>query len=291
MDPIVVPIGSIAPIARRPSSVRAAFTLVELLVVIGIIALLISILLPSLQRARMAALKTQDLSNIRQAALACVSYAGENRGKWPRGERGNGFGTGMGSDDLSQMHSSFFDVLIRFNGSAVDAKSAANGDTKVPADKLGVVACNAWLYDSPMSEKIADLAYYGGTGERVQAGWVYWGGRNPDRVFKTTYNTDGTATTTPYTLTRRMGDKPTTTTLLTCFAYASSAYGNMLPHYKKSYSGQGLPGSSQPFQQLGETEGMCMAYTDGSARFVQKDDFGAMEGYSKGWTFYDRTAD
>ncbi|QOV92361.1 prepilin-type N-terminal cleavage/methylation domain-containing protein [Humisphaera borealis] len=270
---------------------RGAFTLVELLVVIGIIALLISILLPSLQRARMAAMKTQDLSNIRQAALACISYAGESRGRWPRGERGNGFGTGIGSDDLSQMHSSFFDVLIRFNGSAPDATSAAQGGVKVPAEKLGVISCNAWLYDSPMSEKIADLAYYGGTGQRVQAGWVYWGGRNPDRVYKTTYNPDGTPTAKPYTLTRAVGDRPTTRTLLTCYNYASVVYGTMLPHYGKSYSGLGLAGSSQPFQRTAEVEGMCMSYTDGSARFVHRDDFGAMEGYSKGWTFYDRTAE
>jgi prepilin-type N-terminal cleavage/methylation domain-containing protein/prepilin-type processing-associated H-X9-DG protein len=59
------------------------FTLVELLVVIGIIALLISILLPALTTARQAAAATASLSNLRQLGIGLALYRSENRGYYP----------------------------------------------------------------------------------------------------------------------------------------------------------------------------------------------------------------
>lgn len=60
-----------------------AFTLVELLVVISIIALLIAILLPALRQARQAAYMAGSLSNIRQLTLAQHLYADDNDGSLP----------------------------------------------------------------------------------------------------------------------------------------------------------------------------------------------------------------
>jgi prepilin-type N-terminal cleavage/methylation domain-containing protein/prepilin-type processing-associated H-X9-DG protein len=64
----------------RQSPRRRGFTLVELLVVIGIIALLISILLPALNKAREASRVAACLSNLRQLGNIHATYVAENKG-------------------------------------------------------------------------------------------------------------------------------------------------------------------------------------------------------------------
>ena len=63
-----------------PRTARTGFTLVELLVVIGIIAVLIALLLPALGKARESARRVNCMSNLRQLTTAWLAYAQANKG-------------------------------------------------------------------------------------------------------------------------------------------------------------------------------------------------------------------
>ena len=64
---------------RRPDSFsQRGFTLVELLVVLGVITVLMGIAIPALRTARLASLNTHDLSQIRQLGIAHLAYQATN---------------------------------------------------------------------------------------------------------------------------------------------------------------------------------------------------------------------
>jgi prepilin-type N-terminal cleavage/methylation domain-containing protein/prepilin-type processing-associated H-X9-DG protein len=63
--------------------VRCALTLIELLVVMAIVSLLVTLLLPAVNAARAAALRTQCSSQMRQLGLACLQFADLHKGRLP----------------------------------------------------------------------------------------------------------------------------------------------------------------------------------------------------------------
>jgi len=99
---------------------RKGFTLVELLVVIGIIALLISILLPSLNRARETANRVKCASNLRQIGQALQLYANDNKGTFPRTRYSEGAYTSLTATSITASGTAATDA---FTGASIPSNN------------------------------------------------------------------------------------------------------------------------------------------------------------------------
>lgn len=149
---------------RRP----AGFTLVELLVVIGIIAVLAALMLPAIQAAREASRRTQCVNNLRQIGVALQTYESAHRAlpsgylsRFTKDGEDTGPGWGWAALLLNNLEEQALSNLIKFESAIEDP---ANAELRIKA--IPVYLCPSdpvppnWeaLRDDPMRTKICDVA-------------------------------------------------------------------------------------------------------------------------------------
>jgi len=116
---------------------RYGFTLVELLVVISIIAVLLSILMPSLSKARGAAQRVVCQNNLKQQSLACSLYMEDNRGVFPGvlSEAGHSYWAWGGKEGTARTTN----VKVRYLNPYIGRKKAV--DKKSNDSNLKLFSC------------------------------------------------------------------------------------------------------------------------------------------------------
>ena len=124
------------PLAHRSSAshdhstpaVRHGFTLIEILVVLGVIVLLMGIAIPTLRSARLTSLNTMDLSQIRQLGVAHLAYQATNTDHF--------VDVGLPHGGYGDEATSFAEVLRRYTDDVV-IKSPLDASPHWPSDVGG----------------------------------------------------------------------------------------------------------------------------------------------------------
>jgi prepilin-type N-terminal cleavage/methylation domain-containing protein len=220
----------------RPA--RPGFTLLEVLVVIGILSLLMAMLLPSLGRVRESARRTQDLSNLRQLAQACILYAADNDGALPIGRAA---GAPANADDYTWInYPNCWRLLVQL----VPALQQNNSCLSVREG-----------YDEATDFGIVQPGY--GSPHDVMLGWIYWGGRDDLSV----------GGSLKYRSLRRLAQRntPGSQTLWTCLCWdsAGAPSPSVCPHVGSRFVQYPSGVTLQP-----PPDGLGAALSDGSVSFV-----------------------
>lgn len=163
--------------AKLNAHPRSAFTLVELLVVIGIIALLLAMLFPALRRARTQTLRVQCASNMHQWAVALQGYAAQNKGSFPYN---------LDGQDMSWIGSTVQQFATEFigqdlNGLTTDKIPNGEGDHVMycPTQQWHRYVRDNWT-SAPGTLPTPPTYSNGGAGSQELVGYFYMPYRNTD---------------------------------------------------------------------------------------------------------------
>jgi prepilin-type N-terminal cleavage/methylation domain-containing protein len=257
---------------QTPTVPRArgkGFTLLELLVVITMIAVLISIVLPCLRRAKEHARRTACQNSLHQGLVVVNLYVGDHDGLLPEGNTIDRSAPGYdatwdSADLLTLVNYKTMEALGRYGLT----KRHATCET---ARKYFESSPN-WLSPLPATRPLVSAAY---------VGWIYWGNRGN----WTDKNTGKKCTTA-----RKVTDRPSTKTLVTCFCYnrydAVGANGEWPAWYASHVGGAFQYAVGRPMDP--SPDGLVVGYLDGAARFVRWNRLAASNHEGAYLVYYDR---
>ena len=234
------------------------FTLVELLVVVAIIALLASLLSPSLQRARVMARRGVDAAHTGQLVHVFHEYAADYANRWPWANRETNAGPdiGRGHDDMVAFRYSTWLVL---------------------RDRYGVTED---LFACPVYHGTTWMDWFGQWSETYGGavqGRMVWTGRS-----------DTFYPETPYETPKSTIHNGTSDTAMTClgFVRAPTWSEGLVPHVGMGDSiARTANGITDPYEFENEPEGLLVGYTHGAARWVPWHRLRAVRNHN--WLFYD----
>ena len=255
---------------------RTAFTIIELLVSIGVIFLLAAMALPVMNRVRESGRRTTELSNLRHLTAAVITYCQNNDGTYPIGRM-----------------AAASPAVSPYAARSVSAYSASNAPAAGADDYTWVNNKNCWSklvalmpglnqINSCFSvrEGFPDADDFGTGGSEygypddTRVGWIYWAGRD-DLIVNGKLQ---------YRSLRRQGQHltPGSQTLWTCWCWDSAGRGgpSMCPHVGSNFVMYPAGVVLKP-----PPDGLGVALDDGSASFVHWTDLVIIP-QANGWKLY-----